>query len=136
MATYVSAAHCTECGNYYKAAYIERGYHARMEPCPECNGKGEHEMVIKGSAQDPANRNVEFVNWDGMNKENIRISRSLGVPLSQIDEARKAHPGVEFVNVGNSACPVIHNRAEKLKIMKQAGMVEYPANYFEQKNGR
>jgi hypothetical protein len=122
MATYVSALHCAKCDNYFKG-------HRDPEPCPECGGKSKWEMVLKYSEKDPQQKKV-FTNLAF--KENIRVSRSLGVPLSQLKEAQERHPGVEFKKVGNSACPVIHNRTEKLKVMKQAGMVEYPPNLFKQ----
>ena len=74
---------------------------------------------------------------NGLMKENIRVSHSMGVSCNQFtDEVKKAHPGVEWKKVGNSMCPVIHNRQEKLRVMKQCGMVEYPPNYFGQMEGR
>jgi len=58
-------------------------------------------------------------------QENERYSASLGVAASQIEEARKVHPGVEWKKFGHSYRPKISNRAEKLKLMKQAKMEEY-----------
>ena len=71
-----------------------------------------------------------------MMKENVRVSRSLGVSAAQLKEAQKLCPGTEWKNVGNSFCPVIHNRAEKLKLMKKFNFVEYPSNLHEQRVSR
>lgn len=68
-------------------------------------------------------------------KENPRYSVALGVSETQIEEARKLHPQAEWKKFGNSYRPLIKNRAEKLKLMKQAGMEEYEPSAFRDKNG-
>jgi len=55
----------------------------------------------------------------------------LGVSETQIEEARKAHPGIEWEKRGHSYLPVIHNRAEKLKLLRQSKMEEYDSRDFE-----
>lgn len=121
---YVSALYCSACDTYFKG-------HKNPEPCPKCGGNTKWKCVIKGSQNDPRAygevTNIAF-------KENVRVSHSMGVPIAQFEEARKAHPGVEWKKVGSSMCPVIHNRPEKLKIMKSMGMEEYPPNLFGQIN--
>lgn len=56
-----------------------------------------------------------------------RCSRAMAVDISQLNsgEAQRAMPGVEFKIIGDLACPIIHNRAEKLRIMKMRGFIEY-----------
>lgn len=93
------------------------------QKCFGCNSKIAKYKIVYNPKEKEKFVNVCF-------DENIRVSRSLGVPITQFEEAKKAHPGVDWVKRGHSMCPVIHNRAEKLKIMKQAGMEEYPANHF------
>lgn len=128
---FTSVLYCEVCGIYSKS-----NVRGNPLPCPKCDGHRVWRLVEKGGSCDPEIKQ-EFINWDGMNKENVRVSRSLGVPVSKIKEAQKVHPGVEFKDMGNGyACPVIHNRAEKLKVMKQAGYVEFPSNYFQQKSDR
>lgn len=122
MATYVSALHCTECDNYFKG-------HGREEPCPECEGKTEYELVEQYSEKDPRQRE-KFINVAF--KEHIRVSRSMGVPIAQFEEAQKRHPGAEWKKVGNSMCPVIRTRTDKKRLMRQAKMEEYPPNLFGQ----
>ncbi len=122
--TYVSALYCAACNTYSKG-------NKTPEPCLECGGVTKFSCVLKGSENDPRvyrdSANIAF-------KENVRVSRSMGVPIAQFGETRKAHPGIEWKRVGSSMCPVIHNRPEKLKIMKKMGMEEYPTNLFEQIN--
>ena len=120
--TYVSALYCSGCGLYYKG-------HRETRPCEVCGEEMEWKNVIKGSENDPRVygevTNIAF-------KENVRVSHSMGVPIAQFKEARAAHPGIEWKRVGSSMCPVIHNRPEKLKVMKSMGMEEYPPNLFRQ----
>lgn len=127
---YICTHYCPNCDEYFKSI---RG---SIPPCPNCGGERQAKMVEKYSENDP-NIRTEFVNWDGMNKENIRVSRSLSVPKGQFKEAQKMHPGVEFKDLGNGyIAPVIHNRAEKLKVMKEAGYVEFPDTYFQQRHDK
>lgn len=123
---YVSALYCERCNLYCKG-------HKHTQPCEVCGEEMKWRNVLKGSEQDPRTyteqTNIAF-------KENIRVSHSMGVPIKQFEEAKKLHPGVEWKKVGNSMCPVIRNRTDKLRIMRQAGFEEYPNNYFEQCEGK
>lgn len=121
MITYIVANYCPVCDIYSKAI-------GNPDNCDKCGNLTKCECVVKGSEQDP-NTKTETVNI--AYNENIRVSRSLGVSETQINEARKAHPGTEWVKCGHSYLPVIHNRPEKLKIAKEAGMVEYDPKDFE-----
>ena len=125
MKTYVSALYCKNCNTYFKG-------HKNPEPCPNCGGDTKWKNVIKGSENDPRCYG-SFVNIT--QKENERYSASLGVPASQIEKAKKLHPQAEWKRFGNSFRPKIRNRSEKLKLMKQRGMEEYPANYFNKLHG-
>lgn len=122
--TYVSALYCSLCNTYFNG-------HKTPESCPKCGGITKWKNVLKGSENDPrvyrGFANIAF-------KENVRVSRSMGVPIEQFKEAREAYPGIEWKRVGNSMCPIVHNRPEKLKIMKSMGMCEYPPNLFGQIN--
>jgi len=115
MATYIVAHYCPACDAYFKAI-------GNPSNCDKCGNLTKCKCVVKGSEQDP-NVKTETVNIAF--KENIRVSRSLGVSETQIDEARKVHPGTEWVKRGHSYLPVIHNRPEKLKLMREAKMEEF-----------
>jgi len=116
MATYIIARHCPACDSYFKVVGKS------LDDCNKCGNPTKCKSVVKGSEQDP-NIKTEMVNITY--KENVRVSRSLGVSETQIEEARKAHPGTDWVKRGHSYLPVIHNRAKKLKLMKEAKMEEY-----------
>ena len=58
-------------------------------------------------------------------------SVTMGVSEAQLDDARRLHPQVEWKRFGHSYRPLIKNRAEKLKMMKQCGMVEFDTNQFK-----
>ncbi len=122
--TYVSALYCASCDTYSEG-------HRNPELCSKCGGATKWKNVIKGSENDPRTygevTNIAY-------KENIRVSRSMGVPIAQFKQAKAAHPGIEWKRVGNSMCPVIHNRSDKLRIMKRFGFEEYPPNLFSQIN--
>ncbi len=121
---YVSALYCERCDLYYAG-------HRHIYPCEVCGEDMKWKSVIKGSEND-VRIHSNFTNITF--KENIRVSHSMGVPISQFEQARKAHPGVEWKRVGTSMCPLIHNRPEKLRIMKSMNMEEYPPNLFGQIN--
>ena len=125
---YVSALYCSKCDIYTRPTC--RGG-MLIDPCPECGGERKVKNVIKGSEQDPRIQSV-FTNITF--KENVRVSHSMGVPIAQFEQARQAHPGIEWKKVGTSMCPVIRNRPGKLRIMKSFGMEEYPPNLFGQIN--
>lgn len=128
MAIYVSAAHCTKCGKYFKATYNNKTGYRDPEPCPGCGGDAKHKHVIKGSEQDP-NTKVGVVNITY--KENPRYSATLGVSETQIEEAAKLSPQVEWKRFGHSFRPLIKNRAEKLKLMKRCNYEEYSPKDFK-----
>jgi uncharacterized metal-binding protein len=127
---YISTAYCPKCDEYQKGP--NRG-HAGV--CPSCSSERKWRTVEKGGEHDPRIRK-EFCNWSGMMKENVRVSRSLGVHPAQLKEVQKLCPGTEWKKMGSSFCPVIHNRAEKLKLMKKFNFVEYPSNLHEQRVSR
>lgn len=60
-----------------------------------------------------------------------RYSVSLGVSETQIEEAVKLHPQCEWKRFGHSFRPLIKNRAEKKKLMKQANYEEYDPKDFK-----
>ncbi len=119
MATYIVVEYCNQCKKYFNGVLV------KPKDCSICGNKTNFKCVDKHNTVFENDNKPVFCNVDGMMKENIRVSRSLGVSAVQIDEARKAHPGVEWVKRDSSYCPVIHNRTEKLRILKQAKMEEY-----------
>ena len=124
--TFIYVIYCPKCDKYFKPE-VRRG---KPSDCEVCGSERKWKGVEKFGPDDPYIKE-EFYNITY--NENIRVSRSLGVTPEQLNDAMKRSPGTEWKKVGNSYCPVIHNRPEKLKIMKQFGFEEFPANLHEQR---
>lgn len=86
--------------------------------CPQCDSKWYTLKLSKTSRP-----KEEFVSIGY--KDTPRYSASLGVPANQIEQAKKLHPQAEWKRFGNSYRPLIKNRAQKRKLMKQAGFAEF-----------
>ena len=125
MVIYIAVEYCSGCDLYYK--HIGRRLAANCEVCGERN---EFKMVEKYSAQDP-NLRIGVVNITY--KDNPRYSASMGVSEKQIEEARKLHPQAEWKKFGHSYRPLIKNRTDKLRMMKQCGMEEFGVEQFKGK---
>jgi len=92
--------------------------------CPKCNSRWYLLRFIKESKPKPKFVNIGY-------KDTPRYSASLGVSETQIEEAKKLHPQVEWKKFGHSYRPLIKNRAEKKKMMSQCGMEEYDPKDFK-----
>jgi hypothetical protein len=66
-------------------------------------------------------------------KDTPRYSVSMGVSEAQIKEAIKLHPQAEWKKFGHSYRPLIKNRTDKLRMMKQCGMEEFGVEQFKGK---
>jgi hypothetical protein len=86
--------------------------------CPECGGKWYTLTFLKESR-----RPTKFVSIGY--KDTPRYSATLGVFDEGLEAAKKAHPQVEWKKFGNSWRPLIKNRTDKKRLMKQAKMSEY-----------
>lgn len=92
--------------------------------CPKCGSK----WYIWGLVKEPTVKG-KFVSIGY--KDTPRYSASLGVSETQIEEAKKLHPQAEWKKFGHSWRPLIKNRPEKLKMMKQANYEEYDPKDFK-----
>jgi hypothetical protein len=89
---------------------------ANLTWCPTCGSKSSTSKQMNvGSI--PQSR----VGVDGIMKENVRYSRSMGVRPDEVAKAERAFPGSEYLPDGRL---VIHNRLEKVRRMKERGMQE------------
>jgi len=95
--------------------------------CPQCGHRFYELRFLKESR-----KKRKFVNMGY--KDTPRYSVSLGVSETQIEEARKLHPQAEWKRFGHSFRPLIKNRAEKKKMMKQANYEEYGPKDFKGKD--
>jgi len=95
--------------------------------CPECDSKWYLIRFGVESMIKPKFVNIGY-------KDTPRYSATLGVSETQIEEAKKLHPQVEWKRFGHSFRPLIKNRPEKLKMMKQANFEEYDPKDFKGKD--
>lgn len=106
-----------------KACNFVQNYKDAPARCPKC---------------DMAYYRIRFMKENGIKRtpnsgDNWRYSASLGVSETQIEEAKRLHPQAEWKRFGHSFRPLIKNRAEKKKMMKQAGMEEFSPKDFKGK---
>lgn len=95
--------------------------------CPDCGSKSYLLAFLKVSRIP-----VEFVSIGY--KESCRYSVTMGVTETQIEQAKKLHPQVDWKKFGHSYRPLLKNRTDKLRMMKQCGMVEYEPSQFKGKD--
>ena len=96
--------------------------------CPSCGGRWYLLRFITKSRVKPKFVNIGY-------KDTPRYSASLGVSETQIEEAKRLHPQVEWKRFGHSFRPLIKNRTDKKRIMKQCGMEEYDPKDFKGRDG-
>ena len=92
--------------------------------CPSCGGRWYLLRFITKSRVKPKFVNIGY-------KDTPRYSASLGVSETQIEEAKKLHPQAEWKRFGHSFRPLIKNRTDKKRIMKQANYEEYDPKDFK-----
>lgn len=92
--------------------------------CPKCNSRWYLLRFMKEPKPKPKFVNIGY-------KDTPRYSATLGVSETQIEEAKKLHPQAEWKRFGHSFRPLIKNRPEKLKMMKQANYEEYEPKDFK-----
>ena len=115
--TFVCRWFCEKCGVYYNPPGKIQEF-----TCPKCNSKTRPKTIEK-SLVAPQDKGCLV---DIMMRDNPRLSWSLGCNENELPRMQKIHPGAEFRKAkGGGYQMVIHNRAEKLRRMKEAGMEEY-----------
>lgn len=92
--------------------------------CPECGSKWYILRFITKPKVKSKPVNIGYSSYH-------RYSASLGVSETQIEEAKKLHPQAEWKRFGHSFRPLIKNRAEKKKMMKQANFEEFSPKDFK-----
>lgn len=96
--------------------------------CPECGSKW---YLLRFITKPKVKAKFVSIGY----KDTPRYSATLGVSETQIEEAKKLHPQVEWKRFGHSYRPLIKNRAEKKKMMKQANFEEYDPKDFKGRDG-
>ena len=98
---------CGKCGEVVEMLFSMKEMPHTIE-C-ECGNRAERSFSAEGSFK--------------VDAENVRYSLALGMNPDQIvsGEAARVHPGAEFDHLGRMK---IHNRAEKLKRIRERGLRE------------
>lgn len=107
-----------------KACNFVQGYKSAPARCPKCDRAYYRIRFIKNPRPKPKFVNIGY-------KDTPRYSASLGVSETQIEEAKRLHPQAEWKRFGHSFRPLIKNRPEKKKMMKQANYEEYSPKDFK-----
>lgn len=92
---------CKLCGHVVIAEELPK-------KCPKC-GSGSCTIRLYS----PDKERSDFINI--CLPDNERFSRTLGCLPNQLEDAKKRHPGAEFIRNGKSYVMRIKNRAEKLQ---------------------
>lgn len=107
---------CSGCNNSFVEFVPIQEYKDNLK-CPECGERSEHAYALD-HADGTADSQMREYTIYGDN--GTRLYGASYLP-NQAAEAKKNHPGVEFVNHNNCLLPVIKNRTHKLKYLKQYG---------------
>ncbi len=94
------------------------------DKCPECGHRYYELRFLKESRIKRKFVNIGY-------KDTPRYSATLGVSETQIEEAKRLHPQAEWKRFGHSWRPLIKNRTEKKRMMKQANFAEYDLKDFK-----
>ena len=110
-----------------RSCHFVQNYDDAPVRCPKCNMAYYRLRFIKNLRS-----KATFVNMGY--KDSPRYSVTLGVSETQIEAAKCLHPQAEWKKFGHSYRPLIKNRAEKKKMMKQADYEEYDPKDFKGKD--
>lgn len=111
---------CLTCGTTFELVVSMKDV-KQEEPCPTCGKQAYHDLIAdhSGGGVDSQNREYEFYGERG-----TRLYAGAYLP-NQIDEARKKHPGTNFVLYNGCFIPRIRNRRHKLQYLKERNFIEY-----------
>ena len=111
-----------------KLCDFAQDYKESPTKCPECGGKWYLLRFITKPRVKPKFVNIGY-------KDTPRYSVSMGVSETQIEEAVRLHPGTEWKKFGHSYRPLIKNRTDKKRLMKEANFCEYSPDDFKGRDG-
>lgn len=92
--------------------------------CPKCGSKWYLLTFITKPRVKP-----KFVNLGY--KDTPRYSATLGVSETQIEDAKRLHPWVDWKKFGHSYRPLIKNRTDKKRLMREANYEEFSPDDFK-----
>jgi len=92
--------------------------------CPECGSKW---YLIKFITKPRIKAKFVSIGY----KDTPRYSITLGVSEIQIEEAKRLHPWVDWKKFGHSYRPLIKNRTDKKRLMREANYEEFSPKDFK-----
>ena len=107
-----------------KVCDFAQDYKDSPTKCPNCGSKW---YLLRFITKPRVKANPVTIGY----ADSPRYSVTLGVSETQIEEAKRLHPQCEWKRFGHSYRPLIKNRAEKKKMMKQADYEEYDPKDFK-----
>lgn len=107
------------CGHAFERSMPAKDWKSRVK-CPKC-GKMAHQNLL---AQHQGGKiDSQMMEYTMEGKRGCRMYAAGYLP-NQMDEARKIHPGREFRLVNGAMLPVIKNRTDRKKYLKEMNFVE------------
>ena len=110
---------CSECKTVFEFVSSMKEWQ-QIRPCPKCEANANHSVVLdhKAGGVDSQMKEYEFYGSNG-----TRMYAASYLP-SQMAEARKLHPGTDFVLHNGCYIPRIKHRRHKLKYLREMGYIE------------
>jgi len=116
MPTY---SYICECGNTFEKSSSVKNYRNKRK-CSVCKKMAQHSVILDHKN---GNVNSQMMAYSMEGSTGTRLYPASYLP-SQIDEARKKHPGTDFILHNGCFLPKIRNRTHKLKYLKERGFCE------------
>jgi putative FmdB family regulatory protein len=111
---------CQNCGNTFER-HASIQHPPLWRKCSVC-GKRASRNIIAEHCDGTVDSQMREYSMDG--STGTRLYAASYLP-SQIEEAKRKHPGRDFRLVNGCYLPVIRNRRDKLHYLKEHGFVEY-----------
>jgi len=109
------------CGHTFDRSMSVKDWKSRIK-CPKC-GRMAHQNLLAQHSSGGIDSQMREYTMEGECGTRLYGASYLD---NQINEARKKHPGTDFVRYNNCWLPKIKNRVHKLRYLKQYGnYVEY-----------
>lgn len=111
---------CENCGNSFEHT-CSMSQMTKTRKCPSCGKRAYHDFV---SDHKYGNTDSQMREYSIDGSSGTRLYTASYLP-SQVDEMKKRHPGRDFKFINGCYLPVIRNRTDKLKYLRERNYVEY-----------
>lgn len=108
------------CGHTFER-FISIGKWKAKVKCPKCGKMANQNLLEQHKG---GNADSQMIEYTMEGKTGTRLYAASYLP-HQISEAKRVHPGREFKLVNGAYIPVIKNRTDKKKYLKEMDYTEY-----------